>query len=100
MQALNEALGPRMKLAGETELLEDFSGFFQERELLTGTQVCTHTTLFNLEKSFRCAGSSNTNRTCGHILSKNGHGFDVFFFFSFFKVHPGLLPLSARLHCR
>jgi hypothetical protein len=42
MQALNEALGPRMKLAGESELLEDFSGFFQERELLTGTQVRAH----------------------------------------------------------
>ena len=39
MQALNDALGPRLRVAGEAALLEDFSGFFQERDLVSGTQV-------------------------------------------------------------
>lgn len=39
MQALNEALAPRLQIAGETDLLEEFGSFFQERELVNGTQV-------------------------------------------------------------
>lgn len=51
MQALNEALGPRMQLGGEMELLEDFSSFFQERELVNGTQVRFHACSCGAERS-------------------------------------------------
>jgi hypothetical protein len=39
VQAVSAALAPRMKLMGESEMLDDFSTFFTGRELVNGTQV-------------------------------------------------------------
>jgi hypothetical protein len=39
VEALEEALRPRMALSGETSVLEQFAAFFQQRKLTKGTNI-------------------------------------------------------------
>ena len=68
LQALDEALAPRMRLTGDTASLQQFGGFFQGKKLDKGTNIVMLWRVEGqLELYVAAPGASDFSQVCASL---------------------------------